>query len=55
MRTERGNSVRTASRMTRLLVCSLAGLAAIGLGTVASLQTPPLLRVESGELLMVPV
>jgi para-nitrobenzyl esterase len=50
MRAERGDRVRTASRVTRLLLCSLAGLAAMGVGTAASLQTPPLVRVESGEL-----
>ena len=33
-----------------VLLCSLAGLAAMGVSTAASLQTPPLVRVESGEL-----
>jgi para-nitrobenzyl esterase len=41
--------------MARLLLCSLAGLAAVGAGTAASSQTPgpsqaPVVRVESGEL-----
>ena len=37
--------------MTRLLWCSLAALAAtVGVGTVAHSQTPPQVRVESGEL-----
>ncbi len=37
--------------MTRLLWCSLAALAAtVGIGTVAHSQTPPQVRVESGEL-----
>ena len=54
MRAERGDRVRTASRVTRLLLCSLAALAAaMGVGTAASSQTPPrsaVVRVESGEL-----
>ena len=37
--------------MTRLLWCALAALAAtVGIGTVAHSQTPPQVRVESGEL-----
>ena len=40
MRAERGNSARTASRVTRLLLCSLAGLAAMGVGTAASCRRP---------------
>jgi para-nitrobenzyl esterase len=36
--------------VTRILLCSLAGLAALGVGTAAHLQTAPLVRVESGEL-----
>jgi hypothetical protein len=57
MRAERGDGAKAGSRVTRLLWCSLAGLAtAMGLGTAASLQTPatlqtpPVVRVESGEL-----
>jgi para-nitrobenzyl esterase len=43
--------VMTGSTVTRLLVCSLAALAAaIGVGTVALSQTPPLVRVDGGEL-----
>ena len=34
----------------RLLLCSLAGLAALGVSTAAQLQTAPLVRVDSGEL-----
>src|SRR4249920_1668578 len=55
MRAERGEA-RACSRMTTLLLCSLAGLAAMGAGTAASSQTPaplqatPVVRVESGEL-----
>ena len=37
--------------MNRLVLCSLAGLAAaIGVGTVALAETPPRVRVDSGEL-----
>ena len=51
MRAERGDGSRAASRVTRLLLCSLAALAAaMGVGTVAHSQTPPHVRVESGEL-----
>lgn len=54
MRAERGES--QGARMTTLLLCSLAGLAAMGAGTAAYSQTPapsqalPVVRVESGEL-----
>ena len=41
---------RLRSMVTRVLLCSLAGLAALGVGTAASLQTAPLVRVDSGEL-----
>ncbi len=50
MRAARDGEASTAHRVTRLLLCSLAALAAIGVGSVASLQTPPPVRVESGEL-----
>ena len=51
MRAERGDKVRTASRATRLLVCSLAAMAAaVGVGTVAHSQAPAVVRVDSGEL-----
>ena len=36
--------------VTKVLLCSLAGLAALGVNTAAQLQTAPLVRVESGEL-----
>ncbi len=41
---------RFRSMVTRVLLCSLAGLVALGVGTAASLQTAPLVRVDSGEL-----
>jgi hypothetical protein len=51
MRVERRGKVRVASRVTRLLVCSLAALAAaFGVGTVAHSQAPPLVRVDGGQL-----
>ena len=50
MRAERGDRAKTASRVTKLLLCSLAGLAAMAIATAASSQTTPLVRVESGEL-----
>ena len=57
MRADRGDRARAASRVTRLLWCSLAALAvAMGVGTTASLQTPapsqtpPVVRVDSGDL-----
>jgi para-nitrobenzyl esterase len=48
MTEKHSNSVRMASRVTKLLLCSLAGLAAIGVGAVP--QAPPLVRVDSGQL-----
>jgi para-nitrobenzyl esterase len=42
------NSIRMASRVTKLLLCSLAGLAAIGV--CAAQQVPPVVRVDSGQL-----
>ncbi|MGE5199367.1 MAG: carboxylesterase/lipase family protein [Rhodospirillaceae bacterium] len=51
MRTEYGGKPRAASRVTRLLWSSLAALAvAIGLGSIAASQTPPVVRVDGGEL-----
>jgi para-nitrobenzyl esterase len=55
MRAERSQT-RLGARTTTLLLCSLAGLVAMGTGTIASSQTdPPLpapavVRVEGGEL-----
>ena len=48
MRAECGNSIRMVSRVTRLLLCSLAGLAVIG--CTAAPETPGMVRVDSGEL-----
>ena len=48
MRIERGNRIRMTSSVTGLLVCSLAGLAAMGVGSAQ--QTPPVVRVDSGQL-----
>jgi para-nitrobenzyl esterase len=48
MRVKSGNSVGTASRVIKLLLCLLAGVAAMGVGTTA--QQPPVVRVDSGEL-----
>lgn len=51
MRAERGDRARAASRVTKLLLSSLAGLAtAMGVGTAALSQTPPVVRVDRGEL-----
>ena len=56
MRVERNDRASAGSRVTTLLLCSLAGLAAMGAGTAAfsqtpaPSQTPPVVRVESGEL-----
>src|SRR5512134_3550783 len=56
MRAERNDRASAGSRMTTLLLCSLAGLAAMGAGAAASSQapalspTPPVVRVETGEL-----
>ena len=47
MHVERGGSVGTASRVTQLLLCSLA-LAALGVGAAA--QQAPVVRVDSGEV-----
>ena len=49
MRAERGHSVTEASRLIKLLLCWLAGVAAMGVGSAAQ-QTPPLVRVDSGQL-----
>jgi len=48
MRLKSGNSVGTASRVTKLLLYFLAGVAAMGVGTTA--QQPRVVRVDSGEL-----
>ena len=48
MRAKSGNSVGTASRMIKLLLYVLAGVAAMGIGATA--QQPPVVRVDSGEL-----
>ena len=56
MRVERNDRASAGSRATTLLLCLLAGLAAMGAATAASpqtpapVQTPPVVRVESGEL-----
>ncbi len=48
---ERGHRAGAAFGVTRLLVCSLAALAAAtGVDTVALSQTPPQVKVETGEL-----
>ncbi len=49
MRAARGDSAR-AIGLTRLLCCSLAPLAAIGVGTVGSSQSPPSVGIETGQL-----
>jgi para-nitrobenzyl esterase len=46
----RSESSETAVRMTRLLLCSLAVLAAIGVGAAAVAENPSLARVDGGEL-----
>jgi len=48
MRLKSGSSVGTASRVTKLLLYFLAGVAAMGVGTTA--QQPRVVRVDSGEL-----
>jgi para-nitrobenzyl esterase len=48
MRLKSGNSVGTASRVTKLLLFFLAGVAAMSVGTTA--QQPRVVRVDSGEL-----
>jgi para-nitrobenzyl esterase len=48
MRAEREDSAKTFSRVTRILVCSLAGLAAVGAATAQ--QTTTVVRVDSGQL-----
>lgn len=49
MRAERGNSVTMASRVIKLLLCLLAGVAAMGVSAAAQ-KTPPVVRVDSGQL-----
>jgi para-nitrobenzyl esterase len=48
MRSERENNVSMASRVTRVLLCLLAGLAAVSIGTAQ--QTTTVVRVDSGQL-----
>jgi para-nitrobenzyl esterase len=48
MRAEREDSAKTFSRVTRILVCSLAGLAAVGAATAQ--QTTTVVQVDSGQL-----
>jgi para-nitrobenzyl esterase len=51
MRARRGGGATAVSTVTRLIVFSLAALAAaVAFGTTALSQTPPQVRVESGEL-----
>ena len=47
MRAERSD---TAMRVTQRLLCSLAALAAMGVGAAALSQTPSLVLVDGGEL-----
>lgn len=49
MRAERSNSVTTRSSVVKLLLCSLAGVAAMGTVSPAQ-QTPPVVRIDSGQL-----
>jgi para-nitrobenzyl esterase len=49
MRAKRGNRVGVAPRVIKLLACSLAGLAAMGVGAAAP-QTSPVVRLDSGQL-----
>jgi para-nitrobenzyl esterase len=48
MTEKHSNSIRMASRVIKLLLFSLAGLAAIGVGSAQ--QAPPVVRVDSGQL-----
>src|SRR5215212_9876475 len=56
MRAERVDGAMAGSKATSLVLCSLAGLWAVGAGAAASSQaaapspTPPVVRVETGDL-----
>jgi para-nitrobenzyl esterase len=51
MRVERGDKVSAASKVNRLPLGSMMGVAAaVCFGTAARSQTPPLVRVEGGDL-----
>ena len=52
MRAERGGTAMTGSRVSRLVLCSLAaGVAMMDIGTAVLSQAPPIVvRVETGEL-----
>jgi para-nitrobenzyl esterase len=51
MRMERRGGARVNAAVSRLLVCAFAAsVVAIGLGTVAHTQTPPVVRIDSGDL-----
>jgi len=49
MRSEHGNTVRMASRLARLLLCSLP-LASVGVATARSQPAPARVRIDTGEL-----
>ncbi len=49
MRAEPGNSVTMAFKVIKLLLCLTVGVAAMGVGAAAQ-QTPPVVRVDSGQL-----
>jgi para-nitrobenzyl esterase len=49
MRVKSGNSAGTASRVIKLVLYLLAGVAAMGVGTAAQ-KRPLVVRVDSGEL-----
>ena len=50
MRAERNGRHMAASRVTKVLLYSLAGLAAIGVAPAAQSQAPTTVRVDTGEL-----
>lgn len=47
MRAETGNSVRMASKMTRLFLCLMAAATSVAIGAQ---QEPPVVKVDSGQL-----
>jgi para-nitrobenzyl esterase len=49
MRVKSGDSARTASRVMKLLLYSVAGVAVLGAGAAAQ-KKPDVARTESGEL-----